>query len=65
MVFVLMAELLNTGLENTIDKTIPQQSKRAGMAKDQGSAAVFVGLVYTAICWVLITYKNFLTYYFE
>lgn len=60
MVFVLMAELLNTGLENTIDKTIPQKSKRAGMAKDQGSAAVFIGLVYTTICWALIIYKNFL-----
>ncbi len=57
---VLSTELLNTSIENTIDKTIPQQSKKAGMAKDQGSAAVFFALCFTGLVWLSIIFKNYL-----
>jgi diacylglycerol kinase (ATP) len=62
MFLVLVVELLNTSLENTINKTIPQQSNRAGMAKDQGSAAVFTALTLTALCWALILIKYYLPF---
>jgi diacylglycerol kinase (ATP) len=61
---ILSTELINTSIENTIDKTIPQKSKRAGMAKDQGSAAVFFALCFTGITWLSIIYKNFLHQFF-
>ncbi len=56
---VVIVELLNTAIENVIDKTIPQQSNRAGMAKDQGSAAVFMSLWLNAIIYVSLIVKNF------
>lgn len=60
MFLVLTIELLNTSIENTIDKAIKKQSKKAGMAKDQGSAAVFVCLTFLGITWVAIILKNFI-----
>jgi diacylglycerol kinase (ATP) len=59
MCLVLLVELLNTAIENTIDKAIKKQSKKAGMAKDQGSAAVFVALTFLGISWAAILLKNF------
>lgn len=60
MCLTLLVELLNTAIENTIDKAIKKQSKKAGMAKDQGSAAVFVSLVFLGIVWLSVLFKNFL-----
>ena len=55
---LVIVEILNTAIENVIDKTIPQRSTRAGMAKDQGSAAVFMTLWLIGLVWISLLVKN-------
>jgi diacylglycerol kinase (ATP) len=53
-VLVLSAELLNSAIEAVVDKVSPEFHELAGRAKDMGSAAVFLLLVFTVLCWALI-----------
>ena len=39
---VLIVELLNTGIETVVNRISTEQHHLSGMAKDTGSAAVFV-----------------------
>ncbi len=54
LMLVLVVELLNTGIENAVDRVGSEPHKLSGRAKDMGSAAVFVSLVTTALVWVLV-----------
>jgi len=54
LALVLVVELLNTGIENVVDRVGQEPHKLSGRAKDMGSAAVFVSLVIAAIVWLLI-----------
>lgn len=51
---VLVVELLNTGIENVVDRVGQEPHKLSGRAKDMGSAAVFVSLLTTALVWLLV-----------
>jgi diacylglycerol kinase (ATP) len=51
---VLIVELLNTGIENTVDRFGNEQHKLSGRAKDMGSAAVMLALVMTGVIWGLV-----------
>ena len=51
---ILIAELLNTGIENTVDRFGGEQHKLSGRAKDMGSAAVMLTLLMTAVIWILV-----------
>ena len=51
---VLMAELVNSGIEATIDRIGPDHHPLSKKAKDVGSAAVLVALANAAAIWVLI-----------
>ena len=51
---VLIAELLNSAIEATVDRVGMDFHKLSKQAKDMGSAAVFVALVLAAITWLLI-----------
>ncbi|MAV75117.1 MAG: diacylglycerol kinase [Cellvibrionales bacterium] len=53
-VLVLIAELLNSAIEATIDRVGMDYHKLSKQAKDMGSAAVFVAIVLAAITWLLI-----------
>ncbi len=53
-VLVLSAELLNSAIEAVVDKVSPDFHELAGRAKDMGSAAVFLLLLLTVLCWGLI-----------
>ena len=53
-VLVLSAELLNSAIEAVVDKVSPEFHELAGRAKDMGSAAVFLLLLFTMLCWGLI-----------
>jgi diacylglycerol kinase (ATP) len=52
MGLVLVAELLNSGLEAIVDMTSPDIHVLAGKAKDCGSAAVMVSLFILGGAWV-------------
>lgn len=52
--FVLAIELLNSALEAVVDLVSPDPTVLAGVAKDIGSAAVFVSLVTAAAVWLVV-----------
>ncbi len=54
MALVLVAELLNSGLEAVVDKTTPEFDALAAKAKDCGSAAVLVALLAFAGAWLTL-----------
>ena len=56
---VLIVELLNTGIENVVDRFGEERHRLSGQAKDLGSAAVFTSLVLTLIIWSLIAWERF------
>ncbi len=51
LVLVLIVELLNTGIETTIDRIGPQWHELSKRAKDVGSAAVLLSLLLCAGTW--------------
>ena len=54
MLLVLSIELLNSAVEAVIERYGAEHHELAGRAKDMGSAAVFVLLAFTALCWGLV-----------
>ena len=54
MALVLVAELLNSGLEAVVDKTTPEFNPLAAKAKDCGSAAVLIALLTAGGAWVAL-----------
>ena len=54
MALVLVAELLNSGLEAVVDKTTPEFNALAAKAKDCGSAAVLVALLTAGGAWLAL-----------
>jgi diacylglycerol kinase (ATP) len=56
---VLIVELLNTGIENVVDRFGEERHRLSGQAKDLGSAAVFTSLVLTVVIWSLIAWERF------
>ncbi|MCL7744074.1 diacylglycerol kinase [Guyparkeria hydrothermalis] len=53
---VLMVELLNTGIENVVDRIGPDPHKLSGRAKDVGSAAVLLAIVIAAVVWGFVLF---------
>ncbi|MFA5701460.1 MAG: diacylglycerol kinase [Desulfuromonas sp.] len=54
LVQVLLVELLNSAIEAVVDRIGYERHELSGRAKDLGSAAVFVSLVFGAIVWAAI-----------
>lgn len=50
--FVLVVELLNTGIEAAIDRIGPEIHPLSKKAKDCGSAAVLIAIAMAALAWV-------------
>ncbi len=57
---VLITELLNTGVEAAIDRISGEKHELSKLAKDIGSAAVFVSLTGLTLVWGLISYARFI-----
>ena len=53
---ILIVELLNSGIEAAVDRISDEQHQLAGMAKDMGSAAVFLSLVNGLVIWLLVLF---------
>jgi diacylglycerol kinase (ATP) len=54
MLLVLIVELLNSAVEATVDRIGLERHVLAGLAKDIGSAAVFMSLVLLGVVWLLV-----------
>ena len=57
---VLGVELLNSAIEAVIERYGPEFHELAGRAKDMGSAAVFVLMLYVLVGWGLILVPRWL-----
>ena len=56
---VLITELLNSAVENVVDRIGAERHRLSKQAKDLGSAAAAVSMLTAAIVWVLIAYERF------
>lgn len=56
VVLVMIVELLNTGIEHVVDRTGAEYNDFSRRAKDAGSAAVFVSMVFGGLIWLLILF---------
>ncbi len=54
VVLVLIVELVNSSIEAAIDRISFDHHRLSGRAKDLGSAAVFLALLWCASTWVLV-----------
>ena len=54
MLLILIVELLNSAIEATVDRIGFERHKLAGLAKDIGSAAVFMSFVLLTTVWLLV-----------
>ena len=54
LLLVLLVEIINTGIEAAIDRIGRERHELSGVAKDMGSAAVFIALLMAAITWALL-----------
>ena len=54
LLLVLSAELLNSAIEQVVDKISPEFAVFAGRAKDMGSAAVFFTMMNVIAVWGLL-----------
>lgn len=52
--FPLVAELINTAIEKTVDRISLEYNALSGLAKDIGSALVFAAFVGEGICWTIV-----------
>lgn len=59
VLLLLIVELLNTAVENAVDRIGPEFHDLSGRAKDMGSAAVLICLILTGLSWLTIGWKNF------
>jgi diacylglycerol kinase (ATP) len=56
---VLIIELLNSAIENVVDRIGPERHILSKQAKDLASAAAGVSMLAAAIVWGLIAYERF------
>ena len=59
VVFVMVVELLNTGLESAIDRVGPEWHDLSKRAKDMGSAAGLLSLLLCVGVWAAAVYVRF------
>ena len=57
LLFVLVVELLNSGIEAVVDRVGVEHHELSGRAKDFGSAAVMLSLLMAGMVWLLMVYR--------
>ena len=57
MFIVLVVELVNSAIEATVDRIGLERHTLSGLAKDIGSAAVFMSLLLLTVVWVLVLWR--------
>jgi diacylglycerol kinase (ATP) len=57
LILILIVELINSALEAVVDRIGSEHHPLSGRAKDIGSAAVMVSLVWTSLVWLIILFK--------
>lgn len=57
LLIVLIVELLNSAIENIVDRISTEEHILSKQAKDLGSAAVFIAIVNVPVVWCLVLFK--------
>ena len=57
LLLVLIVELLNSTIENIVDRISTEEHILSKQAKDLGSAAVFIAIVNVPVVWCLVLFK--------
>ena len=58
LVLIIIVELLNSAIENVVDRIGSEFHDLSGRAKDMGSAAVFFCWVVIGVAWLPIAWQN-------
>ena len=58
LVLIIIVELLNSAIENVVDRIGAEFHDLSGRAKDMGSAAVFFCWVIIGLAWLPIAWQN-------
>ena len=58
LVLIIIVELLNSAVENVVDRIGHEFHDLSGRAKDMGSAAVFFCWIVIGMAWISIAWKN-------
>lgn len=56
---ILALELINTALENTLDRLHPERHEQIGLAKDCAAAAIFIMCVVSVLVFFIFLYEKF------
>ncbi len=56
LLILLLTEIINTAIETVVDRVSLEHHALSGLAKDLGSAAVFISLLIVAVTWVGIVF---------
>jgi diacylglycerol kinase (ATP) len=54
VLLILIVELLNSAIEETVDRIGLERHALAGLAKDIGSAAVLLSIILLGVVWLLV-----------
>lgn len=57
LVFLLVAEIINSAIEALSDAMFPDYNELIGRAKDLGSAGVFTALLLAIVIWAISVYE--------
>ncbi|MDG4871037.1 diacylglycerol kinase, partial [Guyparkeria sp. 1SP6A2] len=60
LLLVLIVELLNSAIENVVDRIGTEHHELSGRAKDIGSAAVMLSLIMAGLTWGLLGWEKWL-----
>ena len=60
LLILLLAEMVNSAIESTVDRFGDEQHELSGRAKDMGSATVFVAIVIAGLSWIVVLGEKFL-----
>ena len=63
MVLVIIVELLNSAIEAVVDRFGEEWHTLCGRAKDMGSAAVLLALLWSLVIWIILLIESW-HYYF-
>ena len=56
---LLIVEILNSAIENVVDRIGPERHELSGRAKDMGSSAVFFCLILIVVVWLSMAWSRF------
>ncbi|WP_419905487.1 diacylglycerol kinase [Kiloniella sp.] len=59
LIFILIVEILNTGIEAVVDRVSLDHHELSGLAKDCGSAAVLLSMLPAIMIWATYLFEYF------